>query len=113
MSPAKKPKRKCRIAPAASAPPTRRFSLAAETDLRKILDGLKALKPDVVIVDSIQTMWADGVDAAPGTVAQVRACAHELVRYAKKSGARSFSSGTSPRTARSPARAWSNTSSTP
>jgi DNA repair protein RadA/Sms len=61
--------------------------LAAETDLRKILDGLKALKPDVVIVDSIQTVWADGVEAAPGTVAQVRACAHELVRYAKRSGA--------------------------
>jgi DNA repair protein RadA/Sms len=60
--------------------------LAAETDLRKILDGLKALKPDVVIVDSIQTLWADGVEAAPGTVAQVRACAHELVRFAKKSG---------------------------
>lgn len=68
---------------AADAP----VSLAAETDLRKILEGLKALKPDVVIVDSIQTVWADGVDAAPGTVAQVRACAHELVRYAKKSGA--------------------------
>ena len=61
--------------------------LAAETDLRKILEGLKTLKPDVVVVDSIQTVWADGVEAAPGTVAQVRACAHELVRFAKKSGA--------------------------
>jgi DNA repair protein RadA/Sms len=60
--------------------------LAAETDLRKILEGLKQLKPDVAIVDSIQTVWADGVEAAPGTVAQVRACAHELVRFAKKSG---------------------------
>src|SRR5690242_9541580 len=68
---------------AADAP----VSLAAETDLRKILDGLKVAKPDVVIVDSIQTLWADGVEAAPGTVAQVRACAHELVRFAKKSGA--------------------------
>ncbi len=67
---------------AASAP----VQLAAETDLRKILDGLRVLKPDVVIIDSIQTMWADGVDSAPGTVTQVRACAHELVRYAKKSG---------------------------
>jgi DNA repair protein RadA/Sms len=68
---------------AADAP----VKLAAETDLRKILDGLKALKPDVVVVDSIQTVWADGVEAAPGTVAQVRACAHELVRFAKKTGA--------------------------
>lgn len=68
---------------AADAP----VKLAAETDLRKILEGLKALKPDVVVMDSIQTVWADGVEAAPGTVAQVRACAHELVRFAKKSGA--------------------------
>ena len=62
-------------------------SLAAETDLRKIIDGLKTLKPDFVVVDSIQTVWADGIEAAPGTVAQVRACAHELVRFAKRSGA--------------------------
>jgi DNA repair protein RadA/Sms len=61
--------------------------LAAETDLRAILDGLKSLKPDVAIIDSIQTLWADGIQSAPGTVMQVRACAHELVRYAKKSGA--------------------------
>jgi DNA repair protein RadA/Sms len=61
--------------------------LAAETDLRQILDGLKTLKPDVVVIDSIQTLWADGVQSAPGTVMQVRAGAHELVRYAKKSGA--------------------------
>ncbi len=61
--------------------------LAAETDLRQILEGLKGLKPDLVIVDSIQTVWADGIDAAPGTVTQVRACAHELVRFAKRSGA--------------------------
>ncbi|MET0181910.1 MAG: DNA repair protein RadA [Caulobacterales bacterium] len=60
--------------------------LAAETDLRQILEGLKSLKPDVVIVDSIQTLWADGVEAAPGTVTQVRASAQELVRFAKRSG---------------------------
>ncbi|MFZ4601031.1 MAG: DNA repair protein RadA [Caulobacterales bacterium] len=60
--------------------------LAAETDLRLILEGLKSLKPDVAIIDSIQTLWAEGVNAAPGTVVQVRACAHELVRHAKKAG---------------------------
>jgi DNA repair protein RadA/Sms len=60
--------------------------LAAETDVRKILEGLKTLKPGMVVVDSIQTLWADNIDAAPGTVTQVRACAHELVRYAKRSG---------------------------
>jgi DNA repair protein RadA/Sms len=61
-------------------------SLAAETDLRKVIDALKTLKPDVAIIDSIQTLWADHVDSAPGTVTQVRACSHELVRFAKKSG---------------------------
>jgi DNA repair protein RadA/Sms len=60
--------------------------LAAETDLRKIIDGLKSAKPAIVIVDSIQTMWADSVESAPGTVTQVRACAHELVRFAKRAG---------------------------
>ena len=54
--------------------------------LREVLEGLKALKPDVVVADSIQTLWADGVEAAPGTVAQVRACAGELIRLAKRRG---------------------------
>lgn len=62
-------------------------ALGAETALSSILDGLKAEKPDLVIIDSIQTLWTDQLGAAPGTVAQVRACAQELVRFAKKSGA--------------------------
>jgi DNA repair protein RadA/Sms len=61
--------------------------LAAETSLGPILDGLMVEKPDVIIIDSIQTMWTDQLGAAPGTVAQVRACAQELTRYAKKYGA--------------------------
>ncbi|MCW5723577.1 MAG: DNA repair protein RadA [Maricaulaceae bacterium] len=60
--------------------------LAAETALEPILDTLKAEKPDLVIIDSIQTMWTEALAAAPGTVAQVRACAQDLVRFAKKSG---------------------------
>lgn len=62
-------------------------SLASATALRDILTSLKASSPDVVIIDSIQTLWSDALPAAPGTVTQVRACAHELVRYAKQSGA--------------------------
>ncbi|MEL6246311.1 MAG: DNA repair protein RadA [Pseudomonadota bacterium] len=61
--------------------------LAAETDVRKILSALKAEKPDFVVIDSIQTMWSDSLEAAPGSVAQVRACAQELTRWAKKSDA--------------------------
>ena len=58
--------------------------LAAETSLAKIIDTLKADPPDVVVIDSIQTLWTDQLGAAPGTVAQVRACAQELVRLAKR-----------------------------
>lgn len=60
--------------------------LATETDLRKIISALKSNKPDFVVIDSIQTLWSDSLDAAPGSVAQVRACAQELTRFAKKNG---------------------------
>ncbi|MCH7941945.1 MAG: DNA repair protein RadA, partial [Proteobacteria bacterium] len=43
--------------------------------------------PDVVIIDSIQTMFIDNLDSAPGSVAQVRGSAQELIRFAKRSGA--------------------------
>ncbi|QIE42680.1 DNA repair protein RadA [Rhodobacteraceae bacterium SC52] len=61
-------------------------SLAAETNLRDILTTLEAEAPDLVIVDSIQTMWLDTVDSAPGSVSQVRAAAHELTTFAKRRG---------------------------
>ena len=60
--------------------------LAAETSLREILDGLKRDRFDLVVIDSIQTMWSDAHEAAPGSVTQVRAAAGELVRLAKKQG---------------------------
>jgi len=60
--------------------------LASETSLRDILATLDAERPDLVIVDSIQTMWSDTVDSAPGSVSQVRAAAHELVSFAKRRG---------------------------
>jgi len=61
--------------------------LAAATALRDILTTLEAEKPDLVIIDSIQTMWSDAIEAAPGSVSQVRAAAHELTSFAKRSGA--------------------------
>jgi DNA repair protein RadA/Sms len=62
------------------------LKLASETSLRDILDALKRERFDLVIVDSVQTMWSDALEAAPGSVSQVRACAGELVRLAKKRG---------------------------
>ncbi|MFB9225217.1 DNA repair protein RadA [Paracoccus cavernae] len=60
--------------------------LGAETALRNILTTLDAEKPDVAVIDSIQTLWSDTVDSAPGSVSQVRSSAHELVTFAKRSG---------------------------
>jgi DNA repair protein RadA/Sms len=62
--------------------------LAAATSVRDILTGLESAGPaDIVVVDSIQTMYLDTLDSAPGTVSQVRGAAHELIRHAKRSGA--------------------------
>ena len=60
--------------------------LGAETNLRNILTTLAEEKPDLVIIDSIQTVWADSVESAPGSVSQVRATAHELTNFAKRHG---------------------------
>ena len=60
--------------------------LGAETNLRDILTTLDAERPALAIIDSIQTMWLDTVEAAPGSVSQVRAAAHELVTFAKRRG---------------------------
>ena len=61
--------------------------LASATALKDILSTLDQHDThDVVIIDSIQTVYADGIDSAPGTVAQVRAASHELIRLAKRRG---------------------------
>jgi DNA repair protein RadA/Sms len=60
--------------------------LGAETALRDILTTLDAERPQLAVIDSIQTMWLDTVEAAPGSVSQVRAAAHELVTFAKRRG---------------------------
>jgi len=61
--------------------------LAAATNVRDILASLDRVDiPDIVVIDSIQTMYIDNLDSAPGTVAQVRASAAELIRVAKRRG---------------------------
>jgi DNA repair protein RadA/Sms len=68
----------------ASAP----VELAAETSVEDIIATLsEGATPRLVIIDSIQTMWTDMVESAPGTVTQVRGAAQALIRYAKRSGA--------------------------
>ncbi len=63
-----------------------KVALGAETNLRDILTTLDTHRPDLCVIDSIQTMWLDTIEAAPGSVSQVRAAAHELVTFAKKRG---------------------------
>jgi DNA repair protein RadA/Sms len=62
--------------------------LASETSVEDIVATLsEGTPPRLVIIDSIQTMWTDTVESAPGSVTQVRASAQALIRFAKKSGA--------------------------
>jgi DNA repair protein RadA/Sms len=61
--------------------------LACETSLAHILATLESGPPaDLIVVDSIQTLWAEAIEAAPGTVSQVRAAAQALIRHAKTAG---------------------------
>jgi DNA repair protein RadA/Sms len=62
--------------------------LAAETAVEDIIATLSEGKtPRLIVIDSIQTMWTDLVESAPGTVTQVRGAAQALIRFAKRSGA--------------------------
>jgi len=63
-----------------------RMQLLAEINLEKILATLVKLRPAVAVIDSIQTVWSDAMQSAPGSVAQVRECAAQLTRFAKQSG---------------------------
>jgi DNA repair protein RadA/Sms len=60
--------------------------LAAATSVRDILTTLQTAAPDLLVIDSIQTMHSDLIEGAPGTVSQVRASAGELIRFAKERG---------------------------
>jgi DNA repair protein RadA/Sms len=64
----------------------RAVRLLAEIRLEKILSTIAAEEPLVAVVDSIQTMYSDTLQSAPGTVAQVRECAARLTRFAKAAG---------------------------
>ncbi len=62
------------------------FYLLTETSTQAIFQEIKKLKPQVVIVDSIQTLQSSYIDSTPGTISQIRECASEFQRFAKESG---------------------------
>jgi DNA repair protein RadA/Sms len=64
--------------------------LLAEIQLERILATLEAARPEVAVIDSIQTLWSEALQSAPGSVAQVRECAAQLTRHAKKAGTALF-----------------------
>lgn len=61
-------------------------NLASATDVKDIVTTLEKTKAAVVVIDSIQTMYLEEAESTPGSVAQVRACAYELIKLAKKKG---------------------------
>jgi DNA repair protein RadA/Sms len=60
--------------------------LLAETQLERIIPALESARPIVAVMDSIQTLWTETLQSAPGSVAQVRECAAQLTRHAKRAG---------------------------
>lgn len=62
------------------------ISIVAETDVEKILAHAHALKPAVLAVDSVQTVYTPLLDSIPGSLAQVRECAGRLTQFAKTTG---------------------------
>ena len=65
---------------------TNATQVLAEINLERILATLAAQKPQIAVMDSIQTLYSEALQSAPGSVAQVRECAARLTRYAKASG---------------------------
>lgn len=62
------------------------LQMLAEINLERILTTLREAKPKIAVIDSIQTVYSEALQSAPGSVAQVRECAAQLTRYAKQSG---------------------------
>ncbi|HEX7015264.1 MAG TPA: DNA repair protein RadA [Cyclobacteriaceae bacterium] len=59
--------------------------ILTETRTRNIFQAIESIQPDLVVIDSIQTLYSDLLDSAAGSIAQVRQCAGELLRFAKES----------------------------
>ena len=66
--------------------PPSELQMLAEINLERILHTLREARPLVAVIDSIQTVYSEALQSAPGSVAQVRECAAQLTRFAKQSG---------------------------
>ena len=64
--------------------------VAAETSLETILEEAKKLKPALIVIDSIQTVFTTEIESAPGSISQVRECAGRLMQFSKGTGVSTF-----------------------
>jgi len=64
--------------------------MLAETDIEEILSASEKISPDVLIIDSIQTMYRDGIEMSPGNITQIKECAMAFSRFAKSRGVTTF-----------------------
>ena len=77
------------VASLAGTPPENAFdhiTILCETQLEKIFSHIQQVAPELIVIDSIQTIATESVDSSPGSVSQVRECAASLLRFAKTSG---------------------------
>ncbi|MDR1876906.1 MAG: DNA repair protein RadA [Flavobacteriaceae bacterium] len=58
--------------------------ILTETSTQKILKKAKELRPELLVIDSIQTLYSSYIESSPGSISQIRECASELIRYAKE-----------------------------
>lgn len=87
--------------------------IACETSLEQIFTHIKNAAPDLVIIDSIQTISTENIDSSPGSIVQVKECTASLLKFAKETAHRLSSSDISTRKEASPDRRYWNTSSIP
>jgi len=69
---------------------TESFYILTETNLESVFVGIAEKMPAILIIDSIQTMYTDAIEAAPGSISQVRHCTMELMKFAKKTNTSVF-----------------------
>jgi DNA repair protein RadA/Sms len=60
------------------------FYILTETSTQKIFKQIEEIEPDLLIIDSIQTLYTAQVESSPGSVTQIRECANEIIRFAKE-----------------------------
>ncbi len=62
------------------------LKIFCETNLEKVLEQIKVVQPELIIVDSIQTIWTEAAESSPGSITQIRECAATILKVVKETG---------------------------